>query len=143
MSEVHVIGIRWSKIDGQVQYFAGWSTNVSGHRYALTTSTRNNAVVVTPADVHAVRNAGFQWRRQLNPLTITRVLVYDPCMRYMDMTPEELRESYTTWRAALYGWSRLAAPKARDGGKSARGTGRALREVEFIENVARKRGVKL
>lgn len=65
------------------------------------------------------------------------------CMRYMDMTPEQLREAYIAERKALSGWSSLAQPRRQDGGRSARGTGRALRNVEFIENVARKRGIKL
>lgn len=55
-------------------------------------------------------------------------------MKYMDMTPEQLREAYTGWRASLYNATEM---------RYARGTGRALREVEFIENVARKRGVRL
>ena len=64
-------------------------------------------------------------------------------MHYMSATPEELQEAYTGWRRALSGWAGMAAPRRRDGGRSARGTGRALREVELIENVARKRGIQL
>lgn len=62
---------------------------------------------------------------------------------YMTMTPEELREAYLAWRATAYGWSSVAAPRARDRGRSANGMGRAMRELEFIENVARKRGLRL
>jgi hypothetical protein len=61
----------------------------------------------------------------------------------MDMPAADLRDAYRQWRSSLYNWSQMAAPRRRDGGRSARGTGRALREVEFIENVARKRGIRL
>lgn len=79
-------------------------------------------------------------------MTPTRVVRHNDDMtgkRYIDMTEDELREAYVAWRKTLYGWAQMAAPRRRDGGRSANGTGRALREVEFIENVARKRGVRL
>lgn len=63
--------------------------------------------------------------------------------RFIDMTDDELRESYRAWRGQLAEWQNYAAPRARDGGRSARGTGRCLRNVEMIEAIARRRGVKL
>jgi ribonuclease PH len=65
------------------------------------------------------------------------------CMRYMDMDPDQLREAYTAWRSTLYGWTQVAQPRRNDRGRSANGTGRALAQVELIENIARKRGVRL
>jgi hypothetical protein len=62
---------------------------------------------------------------------------------FKTMTDEELRTAYVAWRKALSGWSAVAAPRKRDGGRSANGTGRALRNVEIIEAVAKGRGIKL
>lgn len=79
-------------------------------------------------------------------MTAGRISVHNDGMtteRYIDMTPERLREVYTTYRQSLHRWTQLATPRRRDGGRSADGTGRCLREVEFIENVARKRGIRL
>jgi hypothetical protein len=59
------------------------------------------------------------------------------------MTDGELVEAYHGWRRQLSAWSDLAAPRVRDGGCSARGTGRALRNVEMIEAIARRRGISL
>jgi len=52
--------------------------------------------------------------------------------RYMDMTPERLREVYRHWRQAEW----LAA-------QTRHRLGVAVREVEFIERVARKRQIHL
>lgn len=64
-------------------------------------------------------------------------------MLFKDMSDDELRQAYAAWRGVLASWSELAAPRARDRGRSAAGTGRALRNVELIERVARQRGVPL
>ncbi len=64
-------------------------------------------------------------------------------VRFIDMTNTELRAAYSAERANLYNWSNLAQPRRQDGGKSANGTGRALRNVEIIEAIARRRGVRL
>ena len=64
-------------------------------------------------------------------------------VRFIDMTDADLRTAYTAERANLYNWSNLAQPRRQDGGKSANGTGRALRNVEMIEAIARRRGVQL
>lgn len=63
--------------------------------------------------------------------------------RFIDMTDADLRTAYAAERTNLYNWSRIAQPRRQDGGKSASGTGRALRNVEIIEAVARRRGVAL
>lgn len=62
---------------------------------------------------------------------------------FKGMTDDELRAAYQAWRGVLFGWSQLAAPRRRDGGRSARGTGRALRNVELIERLAKGRGIRL
>lgn len=59
------------------------------------------------------------------------------------MTDPELVAAYHAERVNLYRWSQLAAPRRRDGGRSADGTGRALRNVELIERLARDRGLSL
>lgn len=55
-------------------------------------------------------------------------------MRYLDMSPEQLREEYGAWR-------RL--PDDAVGMRAARSAGRCLRRVELIEHVARKRRIRL
>lgn len=64
-------------------------------------------------------------------------------IRFIDMTNDELRQAYIAERTNLYNWSNIAQPRRQDGGKSARGTGRALRNVEIIEAVARRRRIVL
>jgi hypothetical protein len=54
--------------------------------------------------------------------------------RYLDMPAEQLREEYWAWRRLL---DNAVAMRA------ARSTGRCLRRVELIENVARKRRIPL
>ncbi len=66
--------------------------------------------------------------------------------RYMDMTADELRTAYAAWRNASYTWSQMAcmaAGKSSHGRRIAGGWGRCIRECEFIENVARKRNIRL
>jgi hypothetical protein len=55
-------------------------------------------------------------------------------MRYLDMSPEALREEYWAWRRLL---------DNAVGMRAARSTGRCLRRVELIEAIARKRHVRL
>lgn len=62
---------------------------------------------------------------------------------FKDMTDEALREAYRAERTSLYNWSQMAAPRRRDGGRSADGTGRALRNCQIIEGIARQRGIRL
>ena len=64
-------------------------------------------------------------------------------VRFVDMTDDELRVAYVAWRNQLHSWTELAAPRRRDGGRSADGTGRCLRNVEIIEAVAKRRGISL
>jgi hypothetical protein len=54
--------------------------------------------------------------------------------RYLDMPAEQLREEYWAWRQLL---------DNAIGMRAARSTGRCLRRVELIENVARKRRIRL
>ncbi len=54
--------------------------------------------------------------------------------RYLDMPAEQLREEYWAWRRLL---DNAVAMRA------ARCTGRCLRRVELIEQVARKRRIRL
>lgn len=62
---------------------------------------------------------------------------------FKDMSDDDLRAAYWAWRGQLAEWQSYAAPRARDGGRSARGTGRCLRNVEMIEAIARRRGLSL
>jgi hypothetical protein len=64
-------------------------------------------------------------------------------MRFLDMNDEELRTAYIAWRNQMFSWTQLAAPRRADRGRSADGTGRCLRNVEIIEAIARRRGVRL
>ncbi len=54
--------------------------------------------------------------------------------RYLDMPADRLREEYWAWRRLL---DNAVAMRA------ARSTGRCLRRVELIEQVARKRRIRL
>jgi hypothetical protein len=54
--------------------------------------------------------------------------------RYLDMPAEQLREEYWAWRRLLDNALGMCA---------ARSSGRCLRRVELIENVARKRRIRL
>lgn len=60
---------------------------------------------------------------------------------FKDMSDEDLRSAYRAERENLYRWSQLAGPGK--GHPAARGTGRALRNVEIIEALARRRGIRL
>lgn len=66
-------------------------------------------------------------------------------MLYKEMSDTELREAYYGERTALFNWSEIGSgarnPHTRR--KAAAGTGRALRNVEIIEAIARKRGIRL
>lgn len=62
---------------------------------------------------------------------------------FKDMSDDELRSAYLAERRLLASWSELAQPRRQDGGRSARGTGRALRNVEIIEAIARRRRISL
>lgn len=62
---------------------------------------------------------------------------------FRDMTDDELRAAYRLWYDQMRSWSAVAQPRARDRGRSAGGMGRCLRNVEIIEAVARRRGVRL
>jgi hypothetical protein len=54
--------------------------------------------------------------------------------RYLDMPAEQLREEYWAWRRLL---------DNALGMRAAGSAGRCLRRVELIENVARKRRIRL
>jgi hypothetical protein len=54
--------------------------------------------------------------------------------RYLDMPAAQLREEYWAWRRLL---------DSALGMRAARSAGRCLRRVELIENVARKRRIRL
>lgn len=65
---------------------------------------------------------------------------------YKDMDAGDLRSAYQGWRTAAYNWSRMAqmfAPRSTQGRRVAAGWGRANRNVELIEAIARKRGIDL
>lgn len=65
---------------------------------------------------------------------------------FKEMTDSELRSAYRVERDNLYNVSNFAnhvSPKSRGGRMIARQWGRALRNVEIIEAIARKRGVRL
>ena len=66
-------------------------------------------------------------------------------MRYMDMTPAQLREAYWTERNGLYNVTELARSVSSPRGRRtlASQTGAKLRRFDLICNVARKRGIDL
>lgn len=66
-------------------------------------------------------------------------------MRYMDMTPEDLRRAYWDTRALAASWDKMARPdmSRRGRAKVAGGVLRNLRQLDLIVNVARKRGISL
>lgn len=66
-------------------------------------------------------------------------------MRYMDMTPAQLREAYWTERNGLYNVTELARSVSYPSSRKtlARQTGAKLRRFDLICNVARKRGIDL
>lgn len=67
-------------------------------------------------------------------------------MLYKDMTPEDLRSAYATERTIAYNSSQMAqsvSPRNQGRRKVARSWGRAMRNVEMIEAIARKRGIRL
>jgi hypothetical protein len=55
-------------------------------------------------------------------------------MLYQDMTPQQLRESYLSYRRLLANAS---------AGRMAASTGRCLRQMELIERIADKRRISL
>ena len=71
----------------------------------------------------------------------------NPRPLFKDMTPQELRDAYASARASVASWDSLAklAPYAGRGtrAKVAGGVFRALRDIDIIVAVARKRGIKL
>jgi hypothetical protein len=63
-----------------------------------------------------------------------------------DLTDTELVDAYWAARQSAYSWSELAPscnPRSAAGRKVAGGWGRAMRHVEIIEAIARKRGLSL
>ena len=64
-------------------------------------------------------------------------------MHFMTAEPIAVREHYRSLRGLAYNNSKLAAgaPKARR--KLAAQMGRLMREIEFIERCADKRGIRL
>lgn len=61
---------------------------------------------------------------------------------FVDMTDDELREAYRAWRTVAWNWSQMACPRRRDP-RPANGMGRAMRNVEMIERIANRKGVRL
>lgn len=61
---------------------------------------------------------------------------------FKDMNDEDLRTAYQAWRCQMVQWDDMAKA-SRFGKGSARGFGRALRNVEIIEAIARRRGISL
>ena len=53
---------------------------------------------------------------------------------FKDMTDAELREAHSNWYSLM---------RSASNGRMARSMGRCLRNVEIIEAIARKRGVRL
>lgn len=66
-------------------------------------------------------------------------------MRFMDMTPDQLRAAYWEAREGAASWNKFAAVvnSRRGRSKVAGGVLRNLDRLDLIVNVARKRGIAL
>jgi hypothetical protein len=66
-------------------------------------------------------------------------------LRYMDMTPEQLRAAYRETRRSIATFDGMATPghDRRTRGRIAGGVFAGLDRLDLIVNVARKRGISL
>ncbi|MGE3483462.1 MAG: hypothetical protein AB7L09_01895 [Nitrospira sp.] len=64
-------------------------------------------------------------------------------MHYMTADPSAVSDHYRGLRALAYNNAQMAQSAPRSRRKLARQMGRLMREIEFIERCARKRGIRL